>query len=77
MRIKVLIPNDDGSDGGSWTLQDVDKAPMIGDVLLYEGGFARLITFVVEGGNDPDGADFVCRAAPGTGTVIKGRNVTF
>ncbi len=77
MRIKVLIPNDDGSDGSSLTLQEVDQAPKVGDILLYEGGWARLMTFVIEGGEDPDGAAFFCRAAPGNGTVIKGRNVVF
>ena len=72
-----MIPTDDGSYGGSLTLQEVDQAPEVGDILLYEGGFARLITFVIEGGDDPDGAAFVCRAAAGTGTVIRGRNVVF
>ena len=77
MRIKVLIPNADGTPGGSLTLQEIDQEPKVGDILLYEYGGAVLLTHVTPAGQDPDGADFVCRAADGTGKVLKGRDVTF
>ncbi len=75
MRIKVLIPDGIGASSGALTLQEVDVAPKVGDVVRYEEGTARLIEFVIPAGDDPDGADFVCRAAHAPVTILQGRNV--
>lgn len=76
MRVKILIPNADGSPGGNFAFQEVQDAPKAGDILVFESGSARLLEYAAPATDDADGADFLCRASLATVNLIHGRNVS-
>lgn len=76
MLAKILIPNTDGSPGGSFAFQEIDTVPKLGDILVFESGQARQIENVIYplSEPDPDGADIVMRASAGVLAVHQGKN---
>lgn len=74
MRVKVILPNADGS--AAITLQEIENTPSDGDILVYENGNAvRLVNPIANLDGDPDGADWTIGGVPIGFAVHLGRNV--
>lgn len=76
MLAKILIPNNDGTPGGSFAFQELDAVPSLGDIVVFGSGQARQIENVIYPlrSPDPDGADMTIRASAGVLTVHQGKN---
>lgn len=76
MRIKIMVPLNDGNSGASLFVEEFDACPGVGDFVKLSDGFVGQVDYVGDAGpNDPDRAVYICRVAtaPTQGRMFQGR----